>query len=476
MGKLFLIARREYLAYITAWGFWFGILITPLALFLGLSLPSLIENTQPVRYYAVIGDDGRFSQELDRQFTDRADRAAMGIVEQQARFLGASDPEEQLDQYEALREQGRTPNQALSDLFPGLPSLVSDRDFVEVVAPANDLESLFPYLTGQRTVPGPSGNRSLFAVFVVSDGEVAYWSEDVVNDSLSGTGKRALERMARTDVFTAAGVDENILQQARASVWPMSIRSPTALNQDNEVSAADKAPFFISVGFSFLLWMLIFSVVNYLLTGTIEERSNKIFDTLLTSVSLPQLLSGKLIGVLMLSLTLISIWAGSAGVMALAMRDSLPPELASVLNEAINPRLVIPTVISFILGYLMFGSIFLALGSLCDTIQEAQSLMAPIIIIMIIPFVIIPVSLANPDSIVLSILSWVPVLSPFLIILRVPNDPPLWELVLLIVWMGVFTALIIWAASRVYRAGAVHGAGMNEVRAWFGGLFKRKAA
>ena len=475
MGKLFLIARREYLAYITAWGFWFGVLITPVALAVALALPSLIENTQPVRYYSVIGDDGRFAQEIDRQFEGRAARTAQQLIEQQAQLNPDISAQTLLDEFETLRDQGKSSQDALSELLPNLQMSLPARDFLEVPPPETNLEGLFPYLTGQRLVSGPQGSRPLFAVFIVTDGEVAYWSEDVVNESLSGTGKRALERMARDDTFRAAGVDENILQQARASVWPMAIRSPTALNQDNEVSTADKAPFLISVGFSFLLWMLIFSVVNYLLTGTIEERSNKIFDTLLTSVSLPQLLSGKLIGVLMLSLTLIGMWAGSAGVMAFVMRDSLPPEMIAVLNEAANPNLVIPTVISFVLGYLMYGSIFLALGSLCDTIQEAQSLMAPIII-MIIPFVIIPVSMANPDSMVLSALSWVPVLSPFLVILRVPNDPPLWELTALLLWMAVFTALTIWAASRVYRAGAVHGAGMNEVRAWFGGLFRRKPA
>ena len=71
-------------------------------------------------------------------------------------------------------------------------------------------------------------------------------------------------------------------------------------------------------------------------------------------------------------------------------------------------------------------------------------------------------------------MSWIPLLSPFLVILRVPTDPPLWELRLQIVWMVVFTLIVIWGASRVYRAGAVHGAGMNDVRGWFAGLIGRK--
>ena len=93
---------------------------------------------------------------------------------------------------------------------------------------------------------------------------------------------------------------------------------------------------------------------------------------------------------------------------------------------------------------------------------------------MMLPLLLLPVAISNPESTLLHWATWVPLLTPFLVIVRIPTEPPLWEVMAQIVWMFSFTALIIWAASKIYRAGAVHGAGMGEARNWFMGLFGRK--
>ena len=475
MLKAFLVARREYFAYISAWGFWVGLFLTPIALILGITLPSLIEGSQPVRYSTVLESGTEFSSELDAYMMERRDERVVELIRQQASLMPQIEEDDAIAAYEAARASGLRVEDAVPGELPDTANYLADNDFLRVSPPADTLEGLIPYLTGRRLISGPDGDRPLFAAFIVEEDSVAYWSEDVVNDTLSNRGRRALERIARQQVFAEAGVSDDILDQVLARVLPLNERSPSAISQTGEVSFTDRAPYFIAMGFSFMLWLLIFSVVNYLLTGTIEERSNKIFDALLTSVSLPQLLSGKLLGVLMLSVTLISVWSLSAGTMALIARDAIPGDVLQGLKGVADPRLLIPTLISFVLGYLMFGSMFLALGSLCDTIQEAQSLLSPVIIIMMVPLLLLPVSLTNPDSSILAGLAWVPLLAPFLIILRVPNDPPLWELLVQIGWMAVFTLLVLWAASRIYRAGAVDGAGLTDVRRWIAGLFGRKA-
>lgn len=475
MGRAFLVARREYLAYITAWGFWVGLLITPVALALGVFLPSLIESSQPVRYYAVIEQGDTFASELDGYMHERDEDDAREMIRQQASFDPMLDEDDALARFEAGLQSGSSVSEALDSVVPMASIALQDDDYVRVAPPAGSLEALRPYLSGDQLIDGPDGPRPLYAVFILDGGDIVYWSEDVVNDTLVNRANQVLERLARVRTFEEAGVPLEILEQVRANTPLLLVRSPTAVDQTGEVSFADQAPFFISIGFSFLLWLLIFSVVNYLLTGTIEERSNKIFDSLLTSVSLPQLLTGKLFGVLMLSLTLISVWAIIGTGMLISAGDSIPPDIAEGLRQVVSPRLLGPTLISFLLGYLMFGSIFLALGSLCDTIQEAQSLLSPVIIVMMIPLLLLPVSIANPESPILHAATWVPLLTPFLVIVRVPTEPPLWELIAQIAWMAVFTALVIWAATKVYRAGAVHGAGMNEARAWFMGLFGKRS-
>ena len=222
---------------------------------------------------------------------------------------------------------------------------------------------------------------------------------------------------------------------------------------------------------AFLLWTLIFSVVNYLLMGTIEERSNKIFDTLLTSVKLPQLLAGKLIAVLAVSLTLMTFWGLGGTAVSLWAGSMLPGDavsaITSVAAAALKPAILLPALLSFVIGYLMYGSVFLALGSLCDTIQEAQTLMTPLLVLLMSPLLMFIIAIDDPASPVVQTVSWVPLFTPFLLILRMPTEPPLWEVAAQLVLMAAATAVILWLAAKVYRAGAVHGTGVNDVLSWF---------
>jgi len=105
----------------------------------------------------------------------------------------------------------------------------------------------------------------------------------------------------------------------------------------------------------------------------------------------------------------------------------------------------------------------MALGSLCDTIQEAQTLLSPMMILLMLPMFAIFIAFQDPGSPVIDYASWVPLFTPFLLILRIPQDPPLWEILAQMGIMAVTTALIVWGATKVYRAGAVHGAGIGEL-------------
>jgi ABC-2 type transport system permease protein len=79
------------------------------------------------------------------------------------------------------------------------------------------------------------------------------------------------------------------------------------------------------------------------------------------------------------------------------------------------------------------------------------------------------VAFQDPGSPIVDIASWFPLFTPFLLILRMPHDPPMWEVVAQMGMMLVVTFLVVWGATKVYRAGAVHGAGIGEL----GGMLKR---
>lgn len=463
MRNTFLVFKRDYLGYVQAWGFWLGIISVPIVMVLAIVFIAYASAATPDRYYTVIESGTTLATAIDNEY--KRDREA-SAREVQA-LTGLSDAE--------IQQQAE----------PG--SLGGQ--FIRVDAPANTIDGLRPYLLGTSLVNGPDGERPLFAAIIVgeSGADIEYWSEDVNVSSLRLKVASAAERLSRENYFKANNIDPSIIEQAdkiAPEVLQRRIRTvDEQITAGNDVTTADRAPFFISLAIAYVLWLMIFSVIQYLLMGTIEERSNKIFDTLLTSVRLPQLLAGKLGAVFAVTSTMMGAWAivgiGSALFGASFLDPEDAGELSAAISAGLSPSIIIPALISFVLGYLMYGVVFMALGSLCDTIQEAQTLLSPLMLLLMMPMFMIMIAFNDPGSPIVAIVSWIPLFTPFLLILRMPTEPPLWEVLAQIGIMAVTTVLILWLATKVYRAGAVHGAGISDAMAWLKGLIpglgKKKA-
>ncbi len=452
MRNIYLVFRRDYLGYVKAWGFWLSLAAVPVFMICGAAFGFFAAQTSPVRYYAVVEPARVYADAIEAEFARSEARET-----EAARALAG---QMNLPQPETPEPTGR------------------QRKFVEVNAPARTLEALRPFLLGEQTVSGPDGDKPLFAVFVLSDdgGELAYWSADVNVDALQRTGEAAMRELARRNALQAAGLDAGFLariDEGRTKVPVYRVRTEAAQAADGDaVTAADKAPAIMAGALAYFLWLMVFSIIQYLLMGTIEERSNKIFDTLLTSVKLGELLAGKLLAVFAVTSTMMLSWGLFAIGGSLVIASQIPGVMGTIgpfLAAAADPGILVPGLISFVLGYLMYGAIFMALGSLCDTIQEAQTLLSPMMILLMLPMFAIFLAFNDPGSPIVDIASWFPLFTPFLLILRMPHDPPVWEVLAQMVIMAVTTAAIVWLSTKVYRAGAVHGAGIGEL----GGMIKR---
>lgn len=476
----YLVARRDYLGYVSAWGFWLGLLFTPIILAIFILAPTFAQNAQPTRYYTIIEQGSTFTDAMRAEMANTQARMARVILDPVA--FSEGEDSETLIAFDAALDEGAS----VADAFEaagGNPATLPRADFVEVDPPVRTGAELAPYLLGETLIETADGPQPLFAALLVNENtqEIEYWSENLQARALITAARQAEQDLQLDRALAAVNISRDVLTEARAArrdVKQQRVRTGEDANEGTEVTQADQAPFVVSIMMAFSLWFLIFSVINYLLMGTIEERSNKIFDSLLTSVKLPHLLAGKLIAVLLLALTLMAFWGLGSTLLTWFMRESIPEDVASFLGTMItaaaNPALFIPAIISFVLGYLMYGSMFLALGSLCDTIQEAQTLMTPLFVTLMAPLAMLAFAVADAESALIEIMAWVPFFTPFLLILRMPTEPPLWEVLAQLGMMALTTYIILQLATRVYRAGAVHGAGVNEVMAFFGKLIPGK--
>ncbi|XBQ16731.1 MAG: ABC transporter permease [Oceanicaulis sp.] len=490
MRAIYLIARREYLSYVATWGFWLSLLAVPIFAVIGGTLPALIQNSQPVRYFAVIDETGGGLEDVVRARLDAERREEVrALLEGAARMMGGEAAAE-----EALAVFDRDPD-GLSMLdeaieaagLQGAEAVLGGerRDMVMVDAPGASIDDLRPYLTGERMIDTPDGERALFAAFVIREDRAApiavdYYSTNLTSRSVRERVTDALTSHIREQAFIERGLQPEQLDQVmalRPDVTTLDARPGAEIGE--EVTTADRAPFVVAVLFAFVLWLAVFSVANMLLTSLVEEKGGKIIELLLSTARFHEILIGKLAGVAAVSLTLFAIWGGVGGALTVfggAALAQIDPQIMELLRTVFDPGLVLAALFFFTAGYLMYGAIFLAIGSLCDTLQDAQTLMGPVIWALMLPLLFLFFSIEASDSLFVRFASWFPLWTPFIMMARLPAEPPLWELAGASAIMIVTTLLVLWGAAAVFRQGALRQADADSVRKFFRLGGKKKPA
>ena len=161
-----------------------------------------------------------------------------------------------------------------------------------------------------------------------------------------------------------------------------------------------------------------------LLTNTIEEKSNKLIEVLLSSVSPLVLMAGKIAGIAATGLTIILFWGAMLlmilGVLPQVLGASLPPLGEIILSD---PWFLGSFIVYFILGYLLYAAILVGLGSVCNNLKEAQNLTLPVQLIQMLPLlVMIPIG-KDPNGLLAQTLSYFPPLTPFVMMNRAAAPP-----------------------------------------------------
>ncbi len=210
--------------------------------------------------------------------------------------------------------------------------------------------------------------------------------------------------------------------------------------------------FFLSM---ILLTMLYTTLAMWgaaLMNGVLEEKNNRVVEVMVSSISPTQLFAGKLLGVGAAGLTQFLVWAGSLGFLA---AYATPAATTSGLTmPEVNPLILAALVIYFLLGYFLYGSMYMAVGASVNTQQEAQGFAFVVIMPLLLGFVFSFTVLASPDSPLSVVLSLVPFFTPLIMFTRITTvPPPAWQVVLSIAIMALTIATMNWVAARIYRVG-----------------------
>jgi ABC-2 type transport system permease protein len=247
----------------------------------------------------------------------------------------------------------------------------------------------------------------------------------------------------------------SIAQQLGDNVPLERIMNPVNLTVHTEDSGRDlteanlPALVLMPMIFAFVFIMASGVTSGFLMNGVVEEKTNRIMEILVTSVTPMQLLAGKIIGLGVLGLTQMVIW-GVAGAILLTLGQTLP-----FLEGVVFPTdIALLALVYFILSYFLIASLMAGVGVIANSEAESRQFSSIISLIWILPFFFTAQFIIEPNGTLPIILTLFPFTAPISVLIRLGFTAiPTWQMVVSLLILTMTTLLLTWASARVFRWG-----------------------
>lgn len=462
MDKVFIIAWKEFVATVATKGFIFGMLFPPFLITIVILVLPLLINREPPKVFghvAVIDQSGVVAPKLEEAFSAervkerRAQRLATA-VDQSTRAMGLDEKERKLAQQQ-VDQMSRA-----SAAGPG-----------EMLMPETNLElrvlaSDTPVEEAREEILKATGREQR------GEGDARLALIVIPKATVSGTGETTpagRPQFASYEILTAPRLDVEVQGDIRSETSRAIVNARLenagqdvekirglmdapqaqikAVTPEGDRATNRVAQMLIPGAFLFLLWIAVFTSGQYLLTSTIEEKSSRVMEVLLSAVSPMQLMVGKIMGKGAVGFLILLLYGGT-GIAALVF---------FAMTHMLVWQNLLYLAIYFLIAYTLIACLFASIGAAVNDINEAQSLMGPVMIILVIPMMLWMPILRNPNSMFAQVCSFVPLINPFIMVLRIAGSEPVpfWQIPASIA-VGVLTVLFMcWAAAKIFRIGVL---------------------
>lgn len=311
------------------------------------------------------------------------------------------------------------------------------------------------------------------AVKLYNNGSASMMSEgrikSLVNDIITDT------RIARYNNIDLRQIMEQVRSDIRIQTFSNSVDEGEA-----EEATSTTLSYVLGVGLSLLLYMALLIYGQMVMTSIIEEKNNRVLELVVTSVKPFQLMLGKIAGVGLVAVTQLIIWGVLIGIGATVIMPAIMPadvaqqiasaqsgnlesvsaddiEMVQALAHATDPSFIMGLffwlIIFLVGGFLLYASIFAAIGSAVDSVQDASQFTSFAVVPIILGIVFGQTAAMNPDSALSIWTSYIPLTSPMVMMSRLPFGVPAWQMVTSAIVLFLSVIFFIWLAGKIYRIG-----------------------
>jgi ABC-2 type transport system permease protein len=275
-----------------------------------------------------------------------------------------------------------------------------------------------------------------------------YYGKNVSNRMDIRLLDRVVEEVLVGARLQNAGLDAD---RVRKLTRPLDLKT-IRVSERGEREDRGMTTFLFSTTMMMLLYVSVLMWGQAVMTGVIEEKANRVVELTVSAMPPVQLFAGKLLGVGSAGLTQLAAWVLSMGLISLVGTPALAG--SDMPMPEITPLILFSFPTFFLLGYFLYAAMYAAIGASVNTIQEAQTLVFPVMMPLIVSVMFFPVVIQNPESPLSVGLSLIPFATPLLMFLRITVlAPPLWQIALSILLTSATVALMTWASARIYRVG-----------------------
>jgi ABC-2 type transport system permease protein len=310
---------------------------------------------------------------------------------------------------------------------------------------------------------------------------IVFFAESNPSIEVQSSLERFLKNKIEEIKLNESGIDKEKLDKIKTNVDISVINITEKGEKEEDIIMATV----VGYAAAFMLYFFIFLYGVQTLRGVIEEKSSKIVEVIISSVKPFQLMMGKILGIGAVGLTQFILWVvltftisqvmlsvygidlSEARQMEMVQNPEVPPsdeipELLTKINTINFPLVLGSFLFYFLGGFFFYGSLFAGVGSAVDNDADAQQFQLPVTLPLIFSIIILSAIIREPHGSLAFWASIIPFTSPVVMMMRIPFDPPIWEIALSMVLLVLGFIGTTWLAGRVYRVGILmHGAKVN---------------